>query len=167
MLSLLAFLSSHRIEYERCDHEAAFTVADVARLVPLGGAATKNLFLRDKKGTRQALVVVAADKPVDLRALAESVGFERPSFGSADRLKRLLGIEPGAVSLLALVNDTQGAVEVFIDRDIWNAASVQCHPLVNTSTLAIPHAGIEAFLAATGHAWRLVDVPGATPAGSV
>jgi len=161
MADLFALLSTLGIPYERADHDAAFTVDDVARLVPLGGAPTKNLFLRDKKGTRQALVVVAARKPVDLRSLAERTGFERPSFGSADRLKRCLGIEPGAVSLLALVHDEAHAVEVFIDRDLWAAASVQCHPLVNTATLVIPHEGLERFLAATGHTYHVIDMPGA------
>ena len=159
MPSIYDFLQTHAIGYERCDHDAAFTIADVERLVPLAGARTKNLFLRDKKGTRQALVVVRADKPVDLRLLAERTGFERPSFGSPDRLRKFLGIEPGAVSLLALVNDVAHGVEVFIDRDLWSDRAMQCHPLVNTATLALTHEGIEQFLRATGHTYRLVEVP--------
>lgn len=159
MADLFEFLATHGVGYERCDHPPAFTVADVERLVPLAGTRTKNLFLRDKKGTRQALVVVRADKPVDLRALAARTGFERPSFGSADRLQKCLGIEPGAVSPLALLNDAGHHVEVFIDRDLWTAGAIHCHPLVNTSTLAVPREDLERFLAATGHAYRLVDVP--------
>ncbi len=163
MAELFAFLAEHGIPYERVDHPPVFTIEEVERLVPpLVGAATKNLFLRDKKGTRQALVVVASNKPVDLRALAASTGFERPSFGSADRLKRCLGIEPGSVSLLALVNDAAQRVEVFIDRDIWTADAFHCHPLVNTATLSVTREGLERFFAATGHTFRLVDVPPAT-----
>lgn len=160
MPDLFEFLAAHGITCQRVDHPPVFTIDEVERLVPpLDGAATKNLFLRDKKGTRQALVVVGANKPVDLRALAASTGFERPSFGSADRLKRCLGIEPGSVSLLALVNDPGHAVEVFIDRDLWAAGAIHCHPLVNTATLSVRHDDVERFLAATGHAHRLVDVP--------
>jgi Ala-tRNA(Pro) deacylase len=159
MPDLFDFLATHGVTYERCDHPPAFTVADVERLVPLAGARTKNLFLRDKKGTRQALVVVCAEKPVDLKAMAERTGFERPSFGSADRLKRCLGIEPGAVSLLALVNDAKHAVELFIDRDLWNVDAIQCHPLVNTATLAIAHNDVERFLDATGHSAHFIDLP--------
>lgn len=163
MPDLYDFLSAHDITCQRVDHPPVFTIDEVERLVPpLDGAATKNLFLRDKKGTRQALVVVAASKPVDLRALAATTGFERPSFGSADRLKRCLGIEPGSVSLLALVNDPGHAVEVFIDRDLWATGAIHCHPLVNTATLSVRHEDVERFLAATGHAHRLVDVPSAT-----
>lgn len=160
MADLFAFLAAHGITWQRVDHPPVFTMDEVERLVPpLDGAATKNLFLRDKKGTRQALVVVAASKPVDLRALAASTGFERPSFGSADRLKRCLGIEPGSVSLLALVHDAGHAVEVFIDRDLWAADAIHCHPLVNTATLSVRHGDVERFLAATGHGYRLVDIP--------
>ncbi|MBM3906589.1 MAG: prolyl-tRNA synthetase associated domain-containing protein [Gemmatimonadetes bacterium] len=159
MADLDAFLSSLGITCPRVEHPPVATIEDVERLVPpLAGAPTKNLFLRDKKGHRQALVVVGANKPVDLRALASSTGFERPSFGSADRLKRCLGIEPGCVSLLALVNDPGHAVEVFIDRDIWAAEAFHCHPLVNTATLSVTHADAERFVAATGHAIRVVDI---------
>lgn len=160
MADLYEFLAQHGVAYTRADHPAVFTIEEVERHVPaLPGAASKNLFLRDKKGSRQALVVVAARKPVDLRALADKTGFERPSFGSADRLKRCLGIEPGSVSLLALLHDTSHAVEVFVDRDLWSADAIHCHPLVNTATLAVPHADLERFLAATGHAVRVVDIP--------
>lgn len=166
MADLFAFLADHGIACERVDHPPVFTIEEVERDVPpLAGAPTKNLFLRDKKGTRQALVVVGAHKPVDLRALAVTTGFERPSFGSADRLMRCLGIAPGAVSLLALVNDPAHAVEVFIDRDIWAAPAFHCHPLVNTATLSLTHDGAARFLEATGHAVRLVDVPSLERAG--
>jgi Ala-tRNA(Pro) deacylase len=157
---LHAFLSALDIRCERVEHPPVATIEDVEQLVPpLPGAPTKNLFLRDKRGSRQALVVVGARKPVDLRALAASTGFERPSFGSADRLMRCLGIAPGCVSLLALVNDAERRVEVFVDRDVWAADAFHCHPLVNTATLSLQHADAERFLAATGHACRVVDIP--------
>lgn len=163
MPDLFDFLATHDVTYVRVDHPAVFTIEEVERDVPpLPGAATKNLFLRDKKGRRQALVVVGSRKPVDLAALAAGTGFERPSFGSADRLQRLLGVQPGAVSLLALMHDVERAVEVFIDRDVWVAESIHCHPLVNTATLSISHESVERFLAATGHTWRVVDVPAGT-----
>lgn len=160
MPDLFDFLAAHDIAFTRVDHPPVFTIEEVRLHVPpLEGVATKNLFLRDKKGARQALVVVGAEKPVDLRALAARTGFERPSFGSADRLKRCLGIEPGSVSLLALVNDTTHGVEVFVDRDVWEAPAMHCHPLVNTATLSVPREAMTRFLAATGHTPRIVEVP--------
>jgi len=157
---LFALLERHGITFERADHPAVFTVEEARRLVPpLPATPTKNLFLRDQKGTRHFLVVVGHDKAVDLKALAPAIGSSKLSLGSPERLKARLGIEPGAVSLLALVNDPGHEVEVFIDRGLWQADALQCHPLLNTATLVIARDGIERFLQATGHAWRLVDVP--------
>ena len=159
---IYAFLAAHGIAYQRCDHPAVFTVAEVKRLVPpLDGVHTKNLFLRDKKGRRHVLVVVGSDTPVDIKALSGMLGLDHLSFGSPERLKKYLGIEPGSVSLLALLNDVNREVGVFVDRKLWSADALQCHPLVNTATLVIAREGMERFLAATGHAYRLIDVPSA------
>lgn len=160
MPDIYEFLDAHGIAYARCDHPAVFTVAEVKLLVPpLDGVHTKNLFLRDKKGRRHVLVVVGSDTQVDIKALSGLLGLDHLSFGSAERLKKYLGIDPGAVSLLALLNDATGDVGVFVDRRLWSAAALQCHPLVNTTTLVIAREGIERFLLATGHTVRVLDVP--------
>lgn len=157
---LLAFLDARGIAYERTDHPAVFTVDEARRLVPvLPGAPTKNLFLRDQKGQRHFLVVVGHDTSVDLKALAPVIGSSKLSLGSAERLEARLGIEPGAVSLLALVNDPTHEVELVVDRALWQADALLCHPLVNTATLVIPKREVERFLLATGHTARIVDVP--------
>jgi Ala-tRNA(Pro) deacylase len=142
------------------------TVAESERLVPpLPGAKSKNLFLRDKKGARHFLVTVRHDLSVDLDALGMALGAGRLGFASADRLAKHLGVTPGSVSLLALLNDTAGAVEFVIDRRLWEAPAVHAHPLVNTATLVIPHDALERFVAATGHDVRVLEIPGrATPA---
>lgn len=162
-MNIYQFLEAHRIEYRRFDHPPVFTVADVHRLTPdLPGAGTKNLFFRNKKGSRHFLVVVPADQRVDLKKLPESLQSGRVSFGSPQRLQQHLGIEPGSVSLLAVYNDrNRHSVEIFIDASLWKADALQFHPLVNTSTLVISKDGIERFLAATGHRWKVVDVPAA------
>ncbi len=90
MSEFYQFLAENRIEYERHDHPPVYTVEEAGWLVPtLPAAKTKNLFLRDKKGLRHFLIVVPADKRVDLKALPRVVGSNRLSFGSADRLTRI------------------------------------------------------------------------------
>jgi Ala-tRNA(Pro) deacylase len=74
-------------------------------------------------------------------------------------LKSLLGVDPGAVTLLGLMNDKEGKVDVILDEAIWKADALQAHPLVNTATLVIPHDGIVKFLEMTGHAPRVLKVP--------
>ncbi|MBI4502685.1 MAG: prolyl-tRNA synthetase associated domain-containing protein [Gemmatimonadetes bacterium] len=160
MADIYAVLDANRIPYERLDHPPVYTVEEADRLVPPGpGHRTKNLFLRDDKGRRHFLVTVAHDKQVDLRRLATTLGSSKLSFGSSERLKKYLGLEPGAVTLLAVVNDPSRQVEVFIDRDLWDGQPIRCHPLVNTATLVIPRDGVERLLQASGHTYRLIDVP--------
>jgi len=160
MTDLYDLLARHGIAYERHDHPAVFTVEEAARLVPeLPGAKTKNLFLRDKKGRRHFLVVVPARKRVDIKGLAVKIGAGRLSFASPQRLQTFLGVDPGSVTLLAVVNDPEHLVEVVIDIDTWQSDKFQFHPLVNTATLLIPKADLKKFLAVTGHRPGIIDVP--------
>jgi Ala-tRNA(Pro) deacylase len=160
--ALLDFLAAHGVAFERFDHAPVFTCGETVRHVPAeaAGVQTKNLFLRDKRGKRHWLVVTSCEKAVDLRALGAIIGGERLGLASPDRLLRHLGVTPGAVTILGLVNDTQHAVELVIDEEVWNADALRVHPLVNSATLVIPHDGIARFLAATGHTPRMIDVPG-------
>ena len=163
-MDLSAFLVAQGIDAPCHAHPPVMTVAESERLVPpLPGAKTKNLFLRDRKGVRHFLVTVPHVLAVDLDALGGVLDAGRLGFASPDRLLRHLGITPGSVSLLALVNDTAHAVEFVIDRTVWDAVAVQAHPLRNDATMVIAHAELERFLAATGHVPRVIDVPAAVP----
>lgn len=160
MEAFYQFLEANQIAYTRHDHPAVFTVEEADRLVPeLAAAKTKNLFLRDDKGRRHFLVVVPGHKSVDLKELKNRMEVKRISFGSPERLKKHLGIEPGAVSILALYNDKVQAVELFMDQELWVSEAFQCHPLVNTATLEITRDNLTRFLEITGHEMKLIDVP--------
>ena len=160
MSDVYQFLADHHIEYKRHDHPAVFTVADVERLVPpLPAAKTKNLFLRDKKGKRHFLVVVPAQKRVDIKALGVAIRVGRLSFGSPARLKRYLGVDPGSVSILALIRDSGHSVEVVFDKILGMEKAFQFHPLINTSTLVISRDNLRRFLNAAGYEIRSLDVP--------
>jgi len=159
MSDLFAFLSQHAIPYERYDHEAVFTCEQAERAVPVIPAAhTKNLFLRDKKGQRHWLLVTLCSKSVDLKQVAEQIGADKLSLGSPERLAKHLGVTPGAVTILALINDPTHAVELLIDDDVWQAVAIRAHPLVNTATLALSQPDVRRFVAATGHETRVIHV---------
>ncbi len=79
------------------------------------------------------------------------MGVNHLRFASEANLMRLLGVSPGAVTLLGLVNDPQTEVELWLDADVWQSDQFFCHPLVNTATLALSRATLEAFFALTGH----------------
>jgi len=161
MTDIYKFLDDHRIEYERHDHPPVFTVEDVNRLVPpLPAAKTKSLFLRDTKGLKHFLIIVRGEKRVDLKALPKILNCSKLRFGSPERLKKHLGVDPGSVSVFAAVNDTDKAVEIIIDTALWASDAFQFHPLVNTSTLVISRDNIKRFLDETGHETQVLDVPG-------
>lgn len=157
--TLLEILADLSISYERIDHPAVYTSEEARQLVPQQLAkAAKNLFLRDKKGKRHILLVVEDHKSVQFKAIEWQTGLSHLSMGSPERLMRYLGITPGAVSLLALVNDPEGKVEVLIDRDLWQGENIQAHPLVNTATLVMSIADMEKFIEHNGHSIQFVDV---------
>lgn len=114
---------------------------------------------RDSKGSRHLLVIVPHHKRLNLAELSTVLGTTKLSMGSPERLLRHLGVTPGAVSLFALINDTERQVELIIDESIWEAEKVQGHPLRNTATVSIARDALETFLAHTEHEPRVLPVP--------
>ncbi len=159
-MDICQFLDTHGIEFERHDHPPVFTCEEADRLVPeLPAAKTKNLFVRDRKGHRHFLVVVGYEKVVDLKALSSVLGVTKLGLASPDRLRKYLGVDPGAVTLLGVANDSNKAVEVIIDEDLWDSQAFRCHPLVNTSTLVISRQNVKRFLEITGHKLQILSIP--------
>jgi len=157
---LLQYLTGHAITYQRIEHPAVFTVEQADRyLLHAPGARTKNLFISDEKKERYFILWTPADKKVYFNPFGRQLGLGKPRFGSEEKLMQYLGIEPGSVSVLAVINDSQANVEVLVDRELWQEESFQCHPLVNTATLVIIKEDIVRFFELTGHHYRLVDVP--------
>jgi Ala-tRNA(Pro) deacylase len=145
------------ISFARREHPPVFTVDEAARhWVGIPGAHCKNLFLRNKKGNHHYLVVAECSKRIDLRALAKLFLDDRLSFASDERLMRLLGLKPGAVSPFGLLQDAGRQVVVVLDEDLAAAEAVSFHPNVNTATLTIAYAGLEKFLAWRGNPVRRV-----------
>jgi Ala-tRNA(Pro) deacylase len=139
-------------------HPPVFTV-DQAKQHRAGAAGThiKNLFLRNKKGAMW-LVVLQEDRSVDLKELGKRVGAGNLSFASHDRLRRHLGVEPGAVTPFAVINDGERLVTVVLDRRVLGCDPVHCHPLTNDKTTAVTGSDLLRFLGSTGHEPRIVDL---------
>ena len=156
---LCAMFDRLGLAYERHHHAPVHTCDEAESAIPASDAVqTKNLFLRDKRGRRHLLLVTTCAKAVDVKRFADTADADHLSFGSADRLTRYLGVEPGSVTVFGLVNDLEHAVELFVDRDVWNVARWRCHPLVNSETVVMSRSDVERFLEQTGHAPRVVAV---------
>ena len=156
---LFARLDQLGIAHRTVEHPPVFTVEEAKALRGnLPGHHIKNLFLRNKK-EEMWLVVALEDRAIDLKRLGEVLGAGRLSFGSADRLKRTLGVEPGSVTPLSLVNDEARSVQLVLDRGVADGGPVNAHPLVNTMTTALAPADLLRFFDATGHTPRWLDFP--------
>ena len=158
---LLAKLAEMGIEAKTVEHAPVFTVEEAKALRgELEGAHIKNLFLRNKKGAMW-LVTCLEDRAVDLKSLGETLGAGRFSFGSAERLMKHLGVRPGAVTPLAVINDTGGAVTMVLDKGVLEHPVVNAHPLVNDKTTALSPGDLLRFLEAQGHAPKLLEMESA------
>jgi Ala-tRNA(Pro) deacylase len=155
---LLARLAALGVEERTYPHDPVLTVAE-ARIATahVPGSHCKNLFLEDRKGAAW-LVVLPAEKALDLRVLAEALGTRRLSFASAGRLEEALGLTPGSVSPFGVANDRAGKVRVVLDRDLLARETLKFHPLVNTRTTVISPEGLLRFLEESGHPPLLVDL---------
>jgi Ala-tRNA(Pro) deacylase len=149
---VLDCLEALAIPYVRHFHPPVATVAEAERYwTDLRGAHCKNLFLRNNKGNRHYLVIAEASRQIDLKSLTRTLGEDRLSFASAERLKRYLGLEPGSVSPFGLIHDTGKEVRVVVDAGLKGAEKVNFHPNVNTVTLEIAVGDFEKFLSRCGN----------------
>jgi Ala-tRNA(Pro) deacylase len=147
------------IAWQTIEHAPVFTVEESDALgLAMPGCHTKNLFLKDKKGGLW-LVVVAAERRVDLPALAKALEAPRFSFGSAELLIAALGITPGSVTPFALINDSDHAVTVVLDAAMLTCDPVNFHPLRNDRTTALAPGDLVRFVEACGHRPRIVPIP--------
>ena len=155
----LELLDREGIAYELYEHVAVYTVAEaVAAGIPHRELGAKNLFLRDDKHRAYYLVCLPDEKNVSLREIQERLGSRRLSFASAQDLRAMLGLVPGAVTPLGALNDTERHVEVVIDQTLVDAGRLTVHPCDNTATVLIATSDLIALLRERGHDVRVVDL---------
>ncbi len=154
---LLERLDALGIEYRYYQHPQVFTV-DEARChcSHIPGGHCKNLFLRAKK-KQYWLLVLEADARVDLDGLARHVGASRFSFASRERLLQILGVIPGAVTPLALINDHDQRSRVVLDQRLMDFQTVNFHPLINAATVSVRPDDLLRFIRACGRQPQLMD----------
>ena len=150
------------VRYERTDHERAdnMEACNVIDSV-LGVVICKNLFLCNRQKTVFYLLMMPGDKKFKTKELSAQINSARLSFAEPEDMLRLLDIEPGAVSIMRLMNDRHRAVQLLIDEDVLREEYIGCHPCVCTSSLRIRTSDvIDRFLPSTGHTYRTVCLKG-------
>ena len=132
------FLDKLGIEYQRIDHEAAFTMEVCEEIdKTLGATICKNLFLCNRQKTDFYLLMIPGDKTFKTKELSHQIGSARLSFASPEDMEKYLDIRPGAVSVMGLMNDHANHVQLLVDEDVMKGEYLGCHPCVNTSSMKV------------------------------
>lgn len=148
------------IDYDRVSHDAAFNMdlcADVSAV--LGVSVCKNLFLCNRQKTSFYLLCMPPDKPFHTKDLSAQINSSRLSFAPEDSLWELLHCHPGSATVLGLANDTEHRVQLLLDREVYDAPYMSCHPCICTSTLKLKTSDVLTLLLPhTGHTPIVVDL---------
>ena len=151
-----------RLTRELRTHEPATTMEACNAIdAALEVVMCKNLFLCNRQKTSFYLLLMPGDKKFKTKELSHQIGSARLSFADAEDMLKYLDIEPGAVSVMGLMNDTGHQVQLLIDEDILKDEYLGCHPCVCTSSLKLKMKDLlERYLPAVGHEYRTVRLVG-------
>lgn len=152
------YLSAHGVEYEVTEHAAVFNMAELETVeLPYPERDAKNLFVRDDKRRNHYLITVMGDKRVDLREFRRANGTRLLSFASADDLMAIMGLIPGAVTPLGLLNDDERRVTLFLDASFVGGI-VGVHPNDNTATVWLQTKDLVRIIEEHGNEVRVVEM---------
>lgn len=155
---VFAFLDSCGIPYQVTEHPAVYTMADMDALgLDKMGIIPKNLFLRDGKGKQHFLVCAAENTLVNLKELGEKLQVKKLGFASAERLMEHLGVAPGSVSPLGILNDATHAVTVIFDSNLAGAPKLGVHPNDNTATVWLGFDDLQKVIHTAGNQIQMID----------
>ena len=112
----------------------------------------KTVFLTNRQQTRFWLYVTAGDKPFVTRDFCGALGIPRVSFASEELLLSMLGTPHGATTVLSLLNDSEGKVQLVMDAGIASSEAFSCTDGTAFGFLKIRTRDLlERYLPATGH----------------
>lgn len=151
------------IEYERIDHEPAFSDnREVCEAIEasLGARICKNLLLCNRQKTKFFLLMLPGEKPFKSSVISKQAGSSRLSFAEPEYMEKYLDTTPGSASLMGLMNDKENKVQLLVDEDVLDAEYLGCHPCINTSSLRLKtEDAFGTFLEAVHHDLIKVSVP--------
>ena len=151
-------LSEKNIAYDKFEHEPVFTVEDAQKVDgDIDGISIKNLFVYDKKKNMWLITIPHNIRP-DLKKLKSVLGSNgNLSFCSPERLWDNLGVKPGSVSPLAVVNDVGGNVTAVIDKSCVGNDPVLPHPLQNDATIRLQGSDLLTYMQSYNHDPMVID----------
>jgi Ala-tRNA(Pro) deacylase len=140
------------------EHAPIFTAQDgIKHTANIPGLAAKNLFLCDKTN-KFWLVVMPYYLKLNVRKLAAFIGASELQFAKPEQLLQHLGITPGSVTPLALINDLKNEVIVIVDETFLVKDLIQIHPLRNDMTVTIQPQDLLKFIKSCGNQLKIVNL---------
>jgi Ala-tRNA(Pro) deacylase len=156
---LYKILGELTISFDYYEHPAAFTIAEaLTNWEKIDATHCKNLFLRNHKGDRHYLVIMEHSQPLAIHELEHRLKQGKLSFASPERMKRYLGVTPGAVSVFGLIHDKDHHVHVFLDDKLQQAEKISFHPNDNTASIVISYNDLIRFLKWTGNSYEFISM---------
>ena len=161
VLESFALLNQLHIPYSRVEHEPAETMEACAAISDaLGIRICKNLFLCNRQKTDFYLLTMPEDKPFHTKDLSAQIGSSRLSFAPPELMEELIHCTPGSATILGLANDADHQVRLLMERGVYEAPFLSCHPCICTSSLKLKMSDVLAkLLPHTGHEVTVVDLP--------
>ena len=155
----LHYLDQHGIKYEIVEHQAVYNMAEMEKItLPHPEADAKNLFVRDDKKQNYYLLTIKGDKRVNLQQFREENGTRRLSFASPQDLKEKLGLEPGSVTPLGLINDPRHEIPFYLDSYFRQQPRIAVHPNDNTATIWLKPQALIHFIRDLGNPVKVVKM---------
>lgn len=158
---LYDLFSQRGLWFEVTEHPAVFNMAEVSEVpLPYPESNAKNLFLRDDKKTHYYVVTVKGDARVNLKHLRKTLGSRPLTFASSEDLATKLGLFPGAVTPLGLLNNDERDVTLLVDERLATPDLIGLHPNDNTATVWMKTTDLMALIREHGNEvdWvRLTD----------
>ncbi len=152
------YLNDHGVNYEITEHKAVFNMEELNAVeLPYPDWDAKNLFVRDDKKKNYYLITVKGDKRVDLKEFRKKHGLRVLSFASADDLMRFMGLAPGSVTPLGLLNDTEHHIHFYLDSEfVGNRIGI--HPNDNSATVWLNADDLVKLLQENGSNVEIVEI---------
>lgn len=156
---LYELLKRLNIEFDYYEHPPVPTVEEAKKYwADVDATHCKNLFFRNHKGDKHYLVVLEHTRHMDIRSIEQMLRQGKLSFASPERLMKYLGVQPGSVTPLALINDTENHVKLFLDKNLENSERISFHPCINTASLVVKYSDFIRFIDSVGNEYEFIQV---------
>lgn len=152
------YLTGKGISYEVTEHGAVYNMEDLAAMdLPYPDNDAKNLFVRDDKKQNYYLITVKGEKRVNLKEFRKAHGLRNLSFASPDDLMAIMGLIPGAVTPLGLLNAEEKKVIFYLDQELEDSL-IGVHPNDNTATVWMQSKDLMILLKEHGTEVHVVEI---------